>query len=360
MKKHALWLAMVEGLTSTRIHYLLKNFSGAEEIYSLSREQLLKCEGVDEKLAEKITESKKGWDLDYEVEKLQEREIHFTSEEEAEYPQKLLRIANAPYGIFYKGTLPKPRKKAVSIVGARGRSFYGKQMAENIAKELALRNVDVISGLALGIDADAQKGALEAKGKTYGVLGCGVDICYPIQNQYLYDNVIKNGGILSEYAPGISPKPYRFPARNRIIAGLCDCLIVIEAREKSGSLITADFAMEQGKDVYALPGRITDPLSAGTNHLIRQGAQILYNIEDFLKEWDYFDVSNTLQMDFRKNVLEKDEWLVYSLLDFCPVGIGTLSDQSSLPILTLLDILERLQKKGFVKEIVPNYFVQTV
>ena len=165
---------------------------------------------------------------------------------------------------------------------------------------------------------------------------------------------------MSEYAPGISPKPYRFPARNRIIAGLCDCLIVIEAREKSGSLITADFAMEQGKDVYALPGRITDPLSAGTNHLIRQGAQILYNIEDFLKEWDFFDVSNTLQMDFRKNVLEKDEWLVYSLLDFCPVGIGTLSDQSSLPILTLLDILERLQRKGFVKEIVPNYFVQTV
>lgn len=360
MNKYALWLFLVDGITSTRIHYLLKTFSCAQEIYSLSKEQLLKCEGVDEKLAEKMIESKKSWDLEYEAERLEERGIFFISEEEEEYPQRLLRIANAPYGIFYKGSLPDPAKKAVSIVGARGRSAYGKQVAEKIAKELALRNVNVISGLALGIDADAHKGALAAKGTTYGVLGCGVDICYPNQNQYLYDEILKNGGILSEYPPKISPKQYMFPARNRIIAGLCDCLIVIEAREKSGSLITADFAMEQGKDVFALPGRITDPLSAGTNRLIKQGAGVLYNIEDFLKEWDLFDASSALQMDFRKNVLEKDELLVYSLLDFCPVGIGTLCDKSSLPILTLFEILERLQQKGFVKEIIPNYFVQTV
>ena len=179
-------------------------------------------------------------------------------------------------------------------------------------------------------------------------------------NADIYNDIIQKGGIISELMPGTQPKACFFPMRNRIISGFSDAVIVVEAREKSGSLITADFAMEQGKDVFALPGRITDPLSAGTNRLIKQGAGVLYNIEDFLKEWDLFDASSALQMDFRKNVLEKDELLVYSLLDFCPVGIGTLCDKSSLPILTLFEILERLQQKGFVKEIIPNYFVQTV
>ncbi len=360
MKKYALWLANVEGITGTRIHYLLQTFSGAEEIYSLSKEQLLACEGIDEKLAAGITESRKSWDPEYEMCKLAEKGISFASEEEEDYPQRLRRIANAPYGIYYRGSLPDSKRKAAAIVGARGRSAYGQQTAQLLAKELALRSVDIISGLALGIDSDAHKGALGGNGCTYAVLGCGADVCYPKQNQYLYDRILESGGILSEYAPGVSPKTYMFPARNRIIAGLCDCLIVIEARERSGSLITADFAMEQGRDVYALPGRITDSLSAGTNRLIKQGAGILYNIEDFLKEWDVFDASDRLQMDFRKNSLEKDELLVYSLLDFCPVGIGTLCDKSSIPILTLFDILERLQQKGFAKEIMPNYFVQTV
>lgn len=360
MKKYALWLFNVKGMTGARIHFLLRTFSGAKEIYSLSKEQLLKCEGIDEKLAADIVESKKDWDLEYEVYKLAKKGISFVSEEEEDYPPKLCQIANAPYGIYYRGNLPDSKRKAVAIVGARGRSAYGEQAAVKLANELALRGADIISGLALGIDSDAHKGALSANGKTYGVLGCGADICYPNRNQYLYDEILCSGGILSEYAPGVMPKPYMFPARNRIIAGLCDYLIVIEAREKSGSLITADFAMEQGKDVFALPGRITDPLSAGTNRLIKQGAGIIYNIEDFLKEWDLFDASHQVQMDFRKNSLEKDELLVYSLLDFCPVGIGTLSEKSSLPILTLFDILDRLQQKGFAKEIIPNYYVQTV
>lgn len=358
MKKYGLWLSQIKGMTSAKITYLMQYFSGAEEIYGASKEQLLKCPGLDASFVEQIVFSK-NCDLQQRLMELEQEGISFVCQEESAYPKRLSNIANAPYGLYYKGCLPM-KDKNVAIVGARGRSAYGAQIARILAKELARRKVGVISGLALGIDADAHQGALDEAGATYAVLGCGIDICYPKQNKFIYDRILEKGGIISEYPKGIEPKPYLFPARNRIIAGLSDCLVVVEAKEKSGSLITADFAMEQGKDVYAVPGRITDALSSGTNQLIKQGANVLYSIEDFLKEWDLLSVGNGIQMDFRKNTLEKDELLVYSVLDFCPVGIGSLMEQTSLPLMTILDILERLKKKGFIKEVVPNFFVQTV
>lgn len=360
MKKYALWLSNIKGMTSSKIFYLLKQFHSAKEIYGLSKSDYLQVKGIDQKLAEVICDSKKYWSLEGELYKLQESGISFISWEEIEFPEKLRVIANAPYCIYYKGNLPRQKERSVAIVGARARSAYGQQIAQQLSTELARKNVNIISGLALGIDADAHKGALRGNGRTYGVLGCGIDQVYPTANAYLYDEIEKTGGVISEYPPGVMPNPYLFPARNRIISAFSDCVIVIEAKEKSGSLITADFALEQGKDVYALPGRITDALSAGTNYLIKQGAQPLYNIEEFLKEWDIFDGNDILQIDFRKNTLEKDELLVYSLLDFCPVSIGTLMEETNLTLSTLIDILQRLERKGFIKETVPNYFIQTV
>jgi DNA processing protein len=170
----------------------------------------------------------------------------------------------------------------------------------------------------------------------------------------------QDGGIISEYPPGTQPRATLFPARNRIISGLSDCVVVIEARVKSGSLITADFAMEQGRDVYALPGRITDPLSAGCNHLIKQGAGIIESIEDFMKELEILPSGFEASYDFLKNLLEKDESLVYSVTDFRPMGMGMILDKTGIPLDRLLEILNRLESLGMIKETFPNHYTRTI
>ena len=277
-----------------------------------------------------------------------------------EYPDKLRNIHNPPYCLYYIGKLPEKNRKSVGIVGARGRSCYGSEVARKISGELAKYNIDIISGMAKGIDADSHVGALDVHGDTYAVLGCGVDICYPASNKYIYNRIMDCGGIISEYPPQSAPKQQHFPARNRIISGLSDYIVVIEAREKSGSLITADYAMEQGKDVYAVPGRITDSLSGGCNKLIKQGAGVINNIEEFIKDIIEEDDFHYSQIDFRKNLLEKDEALVYSLLNFCPIGLSELMDKLPMELYEIINIMDRLCNKGFVREAYPNFYIRTL
>ncbi len=357
--KYALWLSNIPGIAGGKIQCLLKECASAEEVYGLSKTQLLNIHGISEKDTEQIAESKNRWNLDKEWVRLEEQGIGFICVEQKEYPKRLREMVNPPYSLYYLGNLPK-EEKMIAIVGARGRSSYGSQIAEELAKRLALQGVGVISGLARGIDADGHRGALAGNGRTYAVLGCGVDICYPRENKYLYEKILDKGGILSEYPPGTRPNAKLFPARNRIISALSDCIVVIEARERSGSLITADFAMEQGKDVYALPGRVTDSLSKGCNQLIKQGAGVFLSVEDFLEECNLISAKNGTQMAFRKNLLEKDELLVYSLLDFYPMSIGTLIEKTAFCLTELLFILEHLEQKGFIKESIPNFFVRSI
>ena len=192
------------------------------------------------------------------------------------YPQRLLQIHNPPKCLYVRGRLPDEKKPAVAIVGARKCSSYGKEMAQWFAGELAGAGVQIISGMARGVDGIAQRAALAASGESFGVLGCGTDVCYPKENKDLYELLQKQGGILSEYVNGTQPLPGLFPARNRIISALADIVLIIEAKEQSGTLITADYALEQGKDVYVLPGRLTDALSMGCNRLIAQGAGLAW------------------------------------------------------------------------------------
>ncbi len=198
------------------------------------------------------------------------------------YPPLLAQLHDPPPCLHVRGALEILSEPAVAIVGARSCSSYGAQIARKVAREVAVAGVVVVSGMARGIDGEAHRGALAAGGRTVAVLGCGIDRDYPRTHADLARRICEHGGVVSEYPPGVEPAPWRFPARNRIIAGLCLATVVVEARERSGALITADFALELGRDVFAVPGEITAALSAGTNDLLRQGAAPLLSARDVL------------------------------------------------------------------------------
>jgi DNA processing protein len=203
---------------------------------------------------------------------------------DARFPGRLRAIFDPPGALFLRGA-GEPEvlgRRAVGVVGARSCSPYGGQVARNLGRELAAAGLVVVSGLARGVDGEAHRGALEAGGLTVGVLGCGIDRDYPAVNASLSRRIEETGLVVSEYEPGVEPAPWRFPARNRIIAGLCEAVVVVEARERSGALITADFALEEGREVFAVPGEITSALSAGTNALLKLGATPLTAADDVL------------------------------------------------------------------------------
>ena len=214
----------------------------------------------------------------------EEEKISFITPFDSMYPERLKSIPDAPAGLYVMGTLPAESDITVAVIGARECSDYGRYVAERLGAFLGERGVTVVSGMARGIDGISQWAALEAGGASIGVLGCGVDVCYPAKNRKLYDRLLKQGAVLSEYHPGTPPRPMNFPARNRIVSGLADAVVVIEARNKSGTLITVDMALEQGREVFVVPGRVTDGLSEGCNRLIKQGAGILLSPEELLEE----------------------------------------------------------------------------
>jgi DNA processing protein len=198
------------------------------------------------------------------------------------YPSLLAELYDPPQNLFVRGEIDALTDPGVAVVGARSCSAYGAQVARTLARDLAASGVVVVSGLARGVDGEAHRGALEGGGRTVAVLGCGIDRDYPRSHAELARRIVASGAVVSEYEPGIEPAPWRFPARNRIIAGLARAAVVVEARERSGALITSDFALELGRDVFAVPGEITSALSAGTNDLLRQGAAPLTSVRDVL------------------------------------------------------------------------------
>jgi DNA processing protein len=207
-------------------------------------------------------------------------ELTVVRRREAFYPPLLAQLYDPPIQVYVRGDPEVLSRASVAVVGARSCSAYGAQVARDLARELAGAGVVVVSGLARGIDGEAHRGALDAGGATVAVLGCGIDRDYPRSHAELAARIRQSGAVVSEYPPGVEPAPWRFPARNRIIAGLCLATVVVEARERSGALITADFALELGRDVFAVPGEITAALSAGTNDLLRQGAAPLLSAQD--------------------------------------------------------------------------------
>ena len=286
-KAYIHWLYQAVGVGSRRFLRTLMSQWPPRELYQMTVSGVLseKLSEQYRKKATQMSEISRGYDVSGVYERMREKGIFLVTEEEPLFPEQLSQIPDKPYVLYYAGKLPQRGKKSVALVGARDCTSYGRYMAEQFGASFAKAGVQVISGMARGIDGIGQSAALGKGGYSLGVLGCGVDFCYPRENRELYERLLADGGICSEYPPGTEPKAFLFPPRNRIISGLCDAVLVVEAREKSGTLITVDMALEQGRDVYALPGRATDPLSGGCNRLIRQGAGIVTTPEDFLEEF---------------------------------------------------------------------------
>ncbi len=288
--------------------------------------------------------------------KLASRGIYFVTKDEDQYPTQLHNIYNPPYGLYIKGKLPRTDRISIAIVGARNCSDYGRETARYLAGELAGHGIQIISGLARGIDGYAHEGALAAGGNTFAVEGCSVDICYPKENFNLYMKMQNNGGIISEYGLNCNPKPYNFPMRNRIISGLSDGILVIEAKEKSGSLITADMGLEQGKNIYAVPGRCMDFLSSGCNNLIKMGAKLVTGPEDILEDYglNYKNCKNQLKKNDK--LLETKEKIVYACLSFLPKHMNEIAGETNLSIVELTEILMQLELKNYIRQVRKNYY----
>lgn len=353
--KYELWMASLTGINSRKKIAAKQMCGSAEAFFRQSKQADERMHIFSAQEIQLLSESRKCADPDYAWERFCKSGVSFTAFGHPGYPEKLAQIYQPPYALFYLGELPG-EERCVAVVGARMCSEYGRSVATMLGRELAAGGVAVISGMALGIDSASHAGALTAGGRTYAVLGCGCDVCYPKTAANLYQNIQKSGGVLSEYPPGEKPLPYRFPERNRIISALSDLVVVVEAREKSGSLITADCALDQGKDVYAVPGRYGDALSAGCCRLISQGAGILYDINKFMEETGILNKKNRKCETSVQNTLEKEELLVYSCLDLHPKYVNNIIEETGLHVLDALHILENLKKRRIVQETFQNYY----
>lgn len=294
---------------------------------------------------------------DYEIKKCGSYDIKIIPMDSKIYPKKLLNIPNPPKKLHIIGNLPDEDKKTVSIVGARFCSDYGNTIAKSTAKNLSIYGVQVVSGLALGIDTASHIGALEASKPTFAVLGCGVDICYPTYNQNVYEKIIENnGGIISEYEENTPPLPYQFPQRNRIISGLSDIVIVVEGKMTSGSMITCDYALAQGKTVFAVPGRVGDSLSNGTNNLIKQGAYIMTSIDDILSYLGLVcdGILPKETIDIEK--LDYYEKIIYDSMSNNAMHIDEIVEKTKLPVQKVMNTLMSLELCGLIESTILNYY----
>lgn len=282
--KYWIWFSRIRSISSIKKVKLLEKYKFPETIYNLNKEELYECKILNLKEIDEIIDDKYRLNLEKYCDYMIKNKIELITIYEKEYPESLKEIYDSPIVLFAKGNIKLLNKKNVAIVGSRNCTEYGKNISKKFAYDLAKQNICIVSGLAKGVDKYAHIGALDAKGDTIAVIGNGLDIVYPYENKYLSERIIKNNGlIITEYIIGTRPDKMNFPARNRIISGLSKGIVVVEACLKSGSLITVDFGLEQGKDIFAVPGNIDSCNSEGTNELIKQGANVVIKSQDIIE-----------------------------------------------------------------------------
>lgn len=357
-----LWFVGIKGVGRITRNRLLDDFGNVEKIYRAGDDIIDSKEYLRESQKRSILK-KDDSAIKEKMQEFTKKGIAFIHQDSKQYPRRLLQIQDRPHALYCKGKGDFEAGLNVAVVGSRKCSKYGYETAYKIGYELGARNINVVSGMARGIDGAAQSGCIAAGGRTIGVLGCGVDICYPGENIELYMKIQDRGLIISENAPGTKPSAGLFPERNRVIAGLADVIIVVEAGEKSGTFITVDMALEQGKEVFAVPGRICDLQSIGCNKLIKQGACIYDDINSFLDEIPYTDcINNTSERQFYDEAVtanrpsNKDEIKVYNTLSKYPKHIDDIAKETGFDISKVMSIMMHFTMNGIVKQTAYNYF----
>jgi DNA processing protein len=358
-KDYLVGLRHIPGMGAKTINLLMQRFGSAQYLWHVSEKELRQHSQLTDTFIENFFHHRNGLNLEEILASLANKGIKTVTILDNHYPINLRRIYDPPPVLFYQGEWSAVDAQALGIVGSRKATVYGQKVAEKLGRELAQAGFVIISGMARGIDSHAHRGCLEVAGRTVGVLGSGLDVIYPRENYKLAEQIKANGVLLTEFIPGTAPLAGNFPARNRIIAGLSLGVIVVEAAIKSGALITADFALEAGRDVFAVPGPITSPNSKGTHHLIKQGAKLVDQVGDILEE--YRAVESTAQLEVQGAMfdLTDDEQIIYNVLSWTPLRLEELAHitrwtpgkiQTVLSLLELHGLIEQLPGRQFVRK----------
>ncbi len=353
------WVAFnhVNGIGAVRIRFLLNQFGTLSEAWKGTPTEFRHC-CIPEKTVNAILDFRAKIDPEQLTERILKRNISISISTDADYPRLLKEIDNPPAVLYYVGRLPSAGEKLMAMVGTRMMTAYGQNVAYELARYLAINGVGVVSGIARGIDGIAHKSVVEAGGRTYAVLGSGVDRIYPPEHRDLAKEIIRDGAVISEYAPGTRPDRVNFPQRNRIISGMTSGTIVVEAGEKSGSLITARFAAEQGREVFVVPGNVTAAQSRGANRLIRDGARPFYEKEElleFLQTWQAESpekLSKPLQAAFST----PEDKLILDLIANEPLHLDEIARKSGIPLSKISSSIILLELQGLVTEVSPQTY----
>lgn len=358
-KEAYLILNAIQDIGSVRTRSLVQHFGSAEKVVNASCSALRQVDGIGEKLSENICRWKKVFDIRKECKLLEKLKLSVITIDEPEYPARLKEIYDPPVVLYVKGGLVPEDRNAIAMVGARDASYYGINTARRFARELASRNITIVSGLARGVDTAAHAGAVQAKGRTIAVLGCGLSQIYPPDNNALAEKIIQNGAIVSEFPLAMLPLRQNFPRRNRIISGLCMGVVVVEAGKFSGSLITARLAGEQGRDVFSIPGRIDSAVSEGANVLIKNGAKPVFDTNDILDELNLIINAKEKQREEKKVTgLSGNEEIIFKLLTEEPIIVDDIVNISNMPVNEAWAGLVNLELKGLVKRLPGSKFVK--
>ena len=367
-----LWLGSLRTVSPSIRQKLLECFDSVKELYTadeLTWMALVSDDVIKQETFEEMCLLRNHDALQKLEEQYLKKNCPFLTPADEEYPELLRQIPDPPVTLFYKGNLSLLRMPTLGVVGSRTPSMYGREIVQRFVPTIAAAGVTVVSGLAMGIDTEAHRRAIQAGGKTIGVLGGGIDICYPQRNYQIYEEMCESHLVVSEYPPGTAPIGIQFPLRNRIISGLSLGLLVVEARKRSGTLITADAALDQGRSVYAVPGRLGDPLSEGTNNLIRQGAMCVQYPEEILEDLDIYEEIETKDGKKRKRrkyasksgqkqKLSPEEKRILEKMSLVPLHIDELLAGSEGNLQDNLSLLLSMEQRGLVRQPMRGYFTR--
>lgn len=349
-----LHLLSIEELTAKNLHALLQEFGSATNVISARPPALKRI--VNAETVRKIISYSLTGDLQEKSKLIHRMNVSILPYYSAEYPTWLRTIENYPPVIFVRGRIVPDDETSVAVIGTRGATVYGKEIARNFAAEFAQADVTVISGMARGVDTSAHQGALRNRGRTIAVLGSGIDVCYPPENRQLMADIGNSGAVISEFNIGTPPLAHNFPRRNRIVSGLARAVVAIEAKEKSGVMNTVKWALEQNKEVFAVPGNIYSKTSHGTNRLIKEGAIPVTSPDEVL---DYLGLKQTkTEKAVREILLDDTERHIWEALSCEPIYLDALAEKVNQPTSTLLNVLLRLEMKGYVKQLPGMAFVR--